>query len=111
MKRFLSAVLVVGFLAATSSAATYLIDPNHSSVTFAVKHIVGKVRGHFDVFSGTFEYDAAKPEKWGTTAIIGADSINTGNQKRDSHLKSPDFLDAMKFPNITFKSTKLSDFH
>ena len=102
-------VALLGILCASAQAVTYLIDPNHSSVTFRVKHIVGKVAGRYDVFAGTFDYDPVKPASWKTAVIIGADSINTGIAKRDEHLRSPDFFDAKKYPNISFKSTKVTN--
>lgn len=91
------------------SAAEFNIDPNHSSVSFRVKHVIGKVSGHFDKFSGTFLYDAAKPASWTAAATIDAPSINTGIEKRDNHLRSPDFFDVQKFPILAFKSTGVTD--
>lgn len=108
MKRILSTLSIV-LLATAAYAQTFSIDPNHSSVNFTVRHLVGKVAGHFDKFEGTFDYDAANPKAWKTMATIDVASINTSNEKRDGHLKSPDFFDAAKIPTMSFKSTGVTD--
>jgi polyisoprenoid-binding protein YceI len=90
-------------------AEEFSIDPNHSSVSFRVKHVIGKVAGHFDKFSGTFNYDAGKPQTWSANATIDANSINTGIEKRDNHLRSAEFFDVQKFPTLSFKSTSVTD--
>lgn len=95
--------LVLGTGAA--SAATYQIDAAHSDVGFTIRHIVSRVSGHFNDFTGTVEYDAAHPEKTMVDAVIQVSSVDTGNERRDSHLTSPDFFNAEKFPTISFKST------
>lgn len=109
MKRIVFAVALSVVLGAQVRAETFSIDPNHSSVLFRVKHIVGKVAGHFDKFSGTFDYDVAKPESWKAQANIDVTSINTGIEKRDNHLRSADFFDVQKYPAMTFKSTSVTD--
>jgi polyisoprenoid-binding protein YceI len=88
---------------------TYTIDPNHSSVRFWVRHLmISKVHGEFSSISGTvigsFE-DAANAR---VEVTIEAAGLNTGNEARDAHLTSPDFLDVEQFPAITFKSTSIS---
>lgn len=94
---------------AAAGAATYDIDPVHSEVGFKVQHmIVGRVPGKFKKFTGTFEYDGKKPGDWKAEAVIETASIDTGNEKRDAHLRSPDFFDAEKHPTLTFVSTSLS---
>jgi polyisoprenoid-binding protein YceI len=109
MKRaFVSAVLL-GILSVSAQAASYTIDPYHSSVSFSIKHVIGKVVGQFSKFSGTFDYDAAKPAAWSAMATIDAASINTGIEKRDNHLRTAEFFDTTKYPNITFKSTGVTD--
>jgi len=96
----LTSILAAGAL----YAGTYNIDKSHSNVGFKVKHLmISNVTGKFDKFTGTIEYN----EKTNTvTALVGTiivDSINTGNKKRDNHLKSADFFDAANHPNLTFK--------
>jgi polyisoprenoid-binding protein YceI len=105
------AVLSLGVLSLSSSlrAADFNIDPYHSSISFKIKHVIGKVTGHFDKFTGTFSYDAAKPDSWTAMANIDPASVNTGIEKRDNHLRTPDFFDVAKFPTMTFKSTSVTD--
>jgi len=66
--------------------------------------MITNVRGEFQKLEGTVNYDPAKPDATTIEASIDAASINTRDEKRDGHLKSPDFLDVEKFPTITFKS-------
>ncbi len=108
MKRSL-AVLAAVLLSSTAYAKTYTIDEAHSSVTFTVRHLVGKVAGSFTKFSGTFDFDPKNTKAWKTEASIDAASINTGNAKRDEHLKTADFFDTAKFPTLTFKSTGVTE--
>ena len=83
----------------------WVIDASHSNVSFTVKHLmITNVRGEFQKLEGTVNYDPAKPEASTIEATIDVASINTRDEKRDGHLKSPDFLDADKFPTIVFKS-------
>jgi polyisoprenoid-binding protein YceI len=67
------------------------------------------VTGHFDKFAGTFSYEAGKPQAWKAEATIDAASVNTGIEKRDNHLRTPDFFDAQKFTALVFKSTGVTD--
>jgi len=87
---------------------SYRIDPNHSAASFAVKHMmVSTVRGTMGKITGTVVYDSADVSKSTVTAEIDATGINTQNENRDKHLKSPDFFDIEKFPKMTFQSTKV----
>lgn len=102
----LATALVLGALnTAFAAVETYVIDPVHSSVGFSIRHFVSKVPGNFTKFSGTITVDRDNLEKSSVTAKIDVDSINTANEKRDGHLKSPDFFEAAKFATIEFKST------
>jgi polyisoprenoid-binding protein YceI len=93
-----------------ASAATYTIDPGHTNVGFKVKHMmVSNVRGNFGDVSGTVEYDAAKPEATKVQATVKVVTINTGDAKRDEHLRAPDFFDAVAFPEIRFASTSVQN--
>lgn len=89
-------------------AATYKIDPEHSSVSFRVRHLVGHVTGQFDKFEGSFDYEPAKPAAWKAQAVIDAASIDTKTAARDKHLRSSDFFDVEKFPKLTFVSIKVT---
>ena len=109
MRKILTFVAVLSMLPSAPRAEVYEIDASHSQVGFKARHLVGKVPGRFTKFSGTVSYEAGKPELWKTEAAIDAASINTDNEKRDAHLKSPDFFDAARCAEITFKSTKVTD--
>jgi polyisoprenoid-binding protein YceI len=85
---------------------TYTIDPAHSSAQFSIRHMmITNVRGGFSSVKGTVEYDPAEPGATTTDVTIDASTIKTLDDQRDAHLKSADFLDAEKYPTITFKST------
>ena len=102
------ATATLALCALTAQAATYEIDAVHSEVGFKIRHMMlGKTSGKFNTFSGTVEYDGKDAKKWATKAVIDVNSINTANEKRDGHLKSPDFFDAAKYPTIEFVSTKV----
>jgi polyisoprenoid-binding protein YceI len=89
-------------------AATWEIDPAHSSVSFSVRHMmISTVRGQFRSFSAKATGDPTAPASATIEATIDAKTIDTGNEKRDGHLKSPDFFDVEKFPTVTFKSKKI----
>lgn len=95
-------------LVALAGADEYKIDPSHSAATFSVRHmLVTNVHGRFGAMSGTIHFDPKDPSKSSVEAVIKADSINTDNEGRDKHLKSADFFDVEKHPEITFKSTKV----
>jgi polyisoprenoid-binding protein YceI len=97
-----------GFLLAHSVLADdFVIDKVHSTLGFEIRHLVSKVTGKFDDFSGTINYDEAKPEKSSVTVTIQTKSIDTSNDSRDTHLKSPDFFDVAKFPEASFESTSV----
>lgn len=95
-------------LASLSLAASWRIDTAHSSAGFSVRHMmVSNVRGQFAKVSGTIEYDAANVAATKIDATIEAASIDTQNEKRDTHLRSADFLDVEKFPTLRFVSKKV----
>ena len=80
---------------------TWAIDPVHSSINFWVRHLmVSKIRGKFDNFSGAIV--VAEDGTPSVRAEIGVDSVNTGNDQRDAHVKSADFFDVEKYPVATF---------
>jgi polyisoprenoid-binding protein YceI len=87
------------------NAGTWAIDPAHSSVDFVAKHlVVSKVRGGFGAFSGTVE--VADPIETSSVHVsLEAASISTGDEQRDGHVRSEDFLDVERFPTLTFRST------
>ena len=91
------------------AAEVYDIDPAHSTVGFKVKHLgITTVPGKFSKFKGTVTLDKHESTAARVEAVIEADSIDTGIADRDKHLKSPDFFDVAKFPEVRFVSTKIS---
>ena len=106
-------VVVLTFLLAIPASAVlaadeYNLDTSHTSVEFTAKHMVlSKVKGSFADVTGVIMYDEKDITKSSVDVVIKVASINTNDQKRDGHLMSPDFFDAAKYPDITFKSTKI----
>ncbi|MYS91604.1 MULTISPECIES: YceI family protein [Streptomyces] len=87
----------------------WTVDPVHSSVAAVAQHLgISSVHGRFTEFSGSIEIAPDDVTKSRVEAVIRAASIDTGNGMRDGHLKSPDFLDVERFPEITYRSTGLT---
>ena len=87
---------------------TWQLDPAHSSIEFAVKHMMmTTVRGRFKEVQATLTGDRDHPEAAGVEVTIAVASIDTGVGDRDAHLRGPDFFDAERFPQITFRSTRI----
>jgi len=87
----------------------YQIDPVHSAAHFSVRHLmVSNVRGEFTKLSGSLAFDASNPANSSVEAHVEVASINTRDEQRDTHLKSPDFFDAAKFPELTFRSRQVT---
>ncbi len=87
---------------------TWNLDPVHSSVTFSAKHMmVATVRGNLQIRDFDLDFDPERPESSTIRVSLDAASINTGQETRDNHLRSPDFLDADQFPTIDFVSTRI----
>jgi polyisoprenoid-binding protein YceI len=87
-------------------AGTWTIDPAHSVVSFAVRHLMSRVRGTFSEVSGQI---VTSPDPSGSTAtaVISVPSVSTGQPMRDDHLRSADFFDAEQYPSMTFASKAL----
>ena len=86
--------------------STYQIDTAHTHAQFKVRHLmISNVKGDFDKVTGTVVYDEANPGASSINISINVNSISTREPQRDAHLKSADFFDVEKFPNITFVST------
>ena len=90
------------------AADTLKVDRAHSHVNFEIRHLVSTVTGSFNDFEGTIQFDKANPAQSSVDFTIQTASIDTGNDKRDGHLRTPDFFDAEKNPEITFKSKRLT---
>src|ERR1043166_4309754 len=108
MKRLFAPLFAAALLwnaAAFADVQTFKIDPVHSSVQFKIRHFFSKVPGQFKDFEGIITIDSRDTSKSKVEAAIKTTSIDTKNEKRDTHLKSPDFFDVEKYPTIAFKST------
>lgn len=92
----------------TTYTGTYSFDPAHTRLGFVARHaMVTKVRGAFNEFDGTATIDGADPTKSSVRVSIKVNSVDTGHDQRDGHLRTNDFLDIEKFPEITFVSTSI----
>lgn len=108
--RLLTAALLSACCLAPAFAAPveYAIDPNHSQVIVGWNHFgYSNIRGRFNVLEGSFVYDAENPAASSARATVLIESIDTGVDKLDAHLKSPDFFDVAKFAKAEFQSTKV----
>jgi polyisoprenoid-binding protein YceI len=103
-RKLFTAVVLTALAALPLRADTFTIDPAHSEVTFQIRHLVSQVRGRFNDFSGTIEMDPKNLANSSVAFQIKATSIDTNQPDRDKHLRSADFFDVEKFPEITFKS-------
>ena len=104
----LAAFALVAFAAPSlAEPEKFIIDNTHSVASFQVRHFFTKVPGRFNEMHGTITYDAKNLANSAVEVTIPAASINTANERRDGHLKSGDFFDVEKNPNITFKSSKV----
>ena len=109
MKRMMRTAFVVAVLAVLAvpqvSATMWDIDSSHASASFSVKHLmISTVRGDFGGVKGTIEWDGKDPASLKIDATVDVSTVDTGDPKRDEHLKSPDFFDVAKFSTMTFKS-------
>lgn len=111
MKRYVTVcfAFVVLAIPAFTSAATYDIDPGHSSFNFKVRHLtVSNVTGTFGKVKGVAEIDDKDIMTLQVAVTLEASSIDTGHAKRDEHLRGPDFFDVVKYPTLAFVSKKIS---
>ena len=112
MHRRLKCIMLVGLVLCQASiawATTYAIDPDHTTVSFKIRHLFSKVEGTFDQVEGQFDYVPGHSEQWKAAATIQATSINTRVAPRDKHLRSADFFDVGRYPTMTFTSTEVTD--
>ena len=109
--KWFAAALAAFLLAAGASPALadpYVIDASHTHVGFKVSHLgFSETYGTFNNVAGTIDLDQDNPEKSSVDVDIKTASIDTNHEKRDEHLRGPDFFDVGKYPDITFKSTKV----
>ncbi len=109
LRRFYLTLMVVLALSLTAFAGdVYHLDKAHTTIGFSVKHmVITTVPGKFKDFDGSITYDPKNPLATSAEVTIKTASINTGNEKRDGHLRSPDFFNAEKYPVITFKTNRI----
>ena len=96
--------------APVSTPSTWKVDPTHSELSFSIRHMVSRVRGQFDTWTGTI---IADPNDWNTASVevvAQTSTIDTNNERRDEDLRSPNHFDAEANPTVTFKSTKVTRF-
>ena len=85
---------------------TWNIDPSHSAAHFTVRHMtISNVRGEFGALAGSIEFDPAAPEAARASASVETGTVNTRDEKRDAHLRSGDFFDVERHPQMAFRST------
>jgi polyisoprenoid-binding protein YceI len=88
--------------------STWTLDPAHSQIEFSVKHMmITTVRGQFRKFAVDVDFDEAHPERSTVVAHIDSSSIDTGMEARDAHLRSADFFETEKYPELTFHSSRI----
>ncbi len=101
-------VLSLGVAPASAALDTYDIDASHSAVIFRIQHMkAGYQYGRFNDFSGTVAFDEANVGASSVKVEVKTTSVDTHNEKRDDHLRNPDFLDCAQFPTMTFSSTSV----
>ena len=100
----ITAFVVAGLSSAALANETYKFDPSGSTIGFSVHQFLGTTRGKFAKFNGRINVDREHPENSSVTAQIDVRSIDTRIKKRDDHLRSAEFFNVEKFPQITFKS-------
>jgi polyisoprenoid-binding protein YceI len=98
------ALIFAAFLQSAAGNETYQFDQARSTIGFQVHQFLGTTNGKFTQFSGSIDLDRQRPEHSSVSARIQVSSIDTRIKKRDDHLRSPEFFNAAKFPQITFKS-------
>ena len=110
MKRYIIPMIALVFLAIPifTQAATWQIDPAHSSFQFKIRHLtVSNVKGEFSKSRGVVTIDDQNIANLKVEVFIDTASVNTGNSQRDEHLRGPDFFDVTKYSTITFVSKKV----
>lgn len=103
-----TAATIPGGSAADVAPLVWRLDRNHSDVTFRIRHLVTRVSGTFDRWTAALDADPADWSSGSVRVTIETASINTGQERRDGHLRSDDFFDAASHPTITFESRRVS---
>ena len=97
-------IALVGACSSVRAGDVFKFDQTDSTIAFKVRHFLGNAKGRFTKFNGIFEVDRAQLEKSSVNATIQAASIDTAIAKRDQHLRSSEFFNVTKYPEITFRS-------
>ena len=109
MKTVFKTAFLASLLCGGAFGAEFGLDATHSSVGFSVKHLmVSNVKGKFNVFDGNFSIDDKTSKLTRFEGLVDAASVDTDVQKRDDHLRSPDFFDAAKYPKMSFTMSKFT---
>jgi polyisoprenoid-binding protein YceI len=104
----LTGIVLIALAAGGRAEETYKIDNARSTISFGIRHFVGTAKGKFTLFGGIVHFDRDHPERSAVEANIQVDSIDTGIRKRDEHLRSTEFFEVGKFPQIVFKSRSVT---
>ncbi|CAE80851.1 YceI family protein [Bdellovibrio bacteriovorus] len=108
MRALLLSFMATSLVTTSALAAKFDVDKAHTNVSFTAPHLmVSKVKGRFDNVSGSFQFDEKTMKLNDIMVTVKTDSVNTNEADRDKHLRSPDFFDVAKFPEMTFKSTNV----
>jgi polyisoprenoid-binding protein YceI len=108
MTRHLILIFTLATAALQAEPSNWKIDTSHSAAQFSVKHMmVSTVRGAFGTMTGSVVYDEANPTATKVEAVVDVNTVNTRNERRDKHLRSADFFDVEKFPQMTFRSSSV----
>lgn len=108
-RRLLIASLLAASASAFAASQTFTIDPTHTQVSFTYNHFgFSNPTGRLEDIKGTVAVDQADWAKSSVNVTMPLSGLHTGVPKLDEHLKTPDFFDAAKFPDVTFKSTKVT---
>lgn len=108
MKRCILVLTFFLFIVSPSWGKEWTLDPNHSVIQFGVKHIFSTVIGTFADFDGKIQFDPKDLDNSSLDFTVRVNSIDTGNTKRDNHLRAKDFFEASTWPVMTFTSSKIT---
>ena len=110
MKKIVATLFAFAFVGLAAAQTTYVFDQPHTSANFRAFHLgTGYTYGRFDEYEGTLVYDEENIANSSFEFYINVESVNTNNEQRDGHLRSPDFFNAAQFPTIEFISTSINE--
>lgn len=110
LSKYFAFALTLSLLPLQAQAEKFSIDNSHTKVGFSIRHLgISNVHGSFTEVEGTIDFDKDDIAASSVEATISVKSIDTDNQKRDDHLRSPDFFEASKYPAMKFTSKKITD--